>query len=220
MAKIQTDRLKKIGDRYGALEANTGVPTVNLSEGVSIVHDVSQDLTANEGDYFYYTIQQGHVAAGTIRTTFDPFGALNIIGSWPRSSAGVVNRVDRSEEDVWLLSATMARIADSGQTLIDGSLGWVTGISAPALSSGTVGPSMILLDYWDSLVITGINGTEPALIDPTGSQLAPRQFPFYLDPMLGGLLEFQSTTGVAATSTYRFSARAWVGPRDVVPRFA
>ncbi len=217
MAKIQVAHLARIGTRYGALEPDTGVPTVNLKEGVSLVHETGRDLSAAEGQYLYFTTSQGHSAAGTLETLLDPDAALNILGQHKKSLAA--GRYDSREQDLWVLSVTATISAISGLTFTTASILWDAGISAPALSPATTPVRNNILSNYDTAfgpVPSG--GGHPLILGNGQGIFSP--FPFLCEHSTTGNFRLISTVGGAGTITIAFAIKAWIGPIETVPPFA
>ncbi len=222
MAKIQVPHLAAIGTRYGAIEADTGVPTVNLKEGVSLVHEAGRNLTAAEGEYFTYTVAQVHAAAGDLDTSFDPGGALNILGEFPRNGPAGSQRWDRRTEDLWLLGVEANIVAVSGLTFTRAAAMIDPGVAGAALGPGTQAPRNVSLGFWnDAPGNTPTAGGRPLFNDGASILGFPGPvFPYFVDRATTTVLRFKSTVGGAGSMTLAYFIKAWIGPRDTVPPFA
>lgn len=214
MAKIQTPHLANIGSRYGALEADTGVPTVNLKEGVTLVHEAGRNLTFAEGRFLYLTIAQSHAAAGTLESTMDPGGALNIIGE----AGGVSARWTRRTEDMWVVAAGAFRAATTGLVFTSARMAFDPGTRGPALSSGTQTIRNVELGFWNRVNSPVYSGG--AAFTHGTADLVDIPVPFYVDKSTTGLFRFMSATSGAGTMAIAFWVRVWIGPINTIPPFA
>lgn len=219
MAKILTTALRNLGSRYGALEADTGVPTINLSEGISPVHNVAPDLAAFQGRFFYYTIIQIHAAAGSLQNVTNPAGALNVLGDFPAPRAALSQRWDRREEDLYLLGAGANIAGNPGLTLTTAASFWDAFTTGPALSLGTQIPTNVQLFFGDTAqLVTNHAGGSPISEGDGPTHQGP--FPMFVDRNATGVLRFVSEVSGSGAMSITYWVKAWIGPRDVVPPFA
>lgn len=216
MAKIQVDTLRNIGERYGALEADTGVPTVNLKEGVTLVHEVGRDLALTAGHYFTFSIAQVHSAAGTIDSAMTPTGVLNVLN---QTNLGAAARWDPARQDCYLLGAGAVQVAVSGQSLGTALSIWDPSASAPGLSSATQAATNVILWAADTVAFSAPGGGGIPLV-AGGSVVVVDQFPIRMGGQANGRLRFQSTVTGAGSMTIAFWIRAWLGGVGVRPPFA
>ncbi len=214
MAKIQVPDLRRIGSRYGALEADTGVPSVNLKEGVTLVHESGRDLTLSQGRFLTYTTFHAHAAAGQIQSVMDPGGALNVLGE----GGSVRDRWNRNQEDLWVVGASAVINTFGGLDLTRAIMIWDPGTGGLALSSGTQPPRNV--GIWQGVKTLGTIATAGSPIAEDAAESLHPSFPFLADRASTSTFRYSSTTSGAGTFEVAFWIKVWIGVRGTIPPFA